>query len=308
MSVGPSRAGDQFHYHWAARRCLALLPENAELVAVAIEGASPDEDAGGAGEDLIDVAEYYGCEDARHAELIRTVQLKHSTRRTDEHWTPGGLRGTLKGFAERFRMLSEHPRSNGVPPLRLLFQFITNRPVRFDISETVEDAAYDRSPRHQKTFDELKRATELDGHGFADFCRVLEIIGGEAGLQEQRAILIRDVSGYLPDADYDAALEIKELVTRRAAAAGKGNPPITRVDVLHALKCDPDQLFPAPCEIKEPECHIPRAQEAEIAKQIIKAQSLKVVLHADGGVGKSIMARHISRGMPEGSHTVLYDL
>jgi len=307
MSVGPSRAGDQFHYHWAARRCLKLLPESADLVAVAIEGASPDEGARDAGEDLIDVAEYYGSEDARRAHLIRTVQLKHSTRKTDEHWTPSGLRDTLKGFADRFRVLRQHPRADGSPPLRLLFQFITNRPIRVDIPETLEDAAHARPPRHKKTFDYLKKASGLDRTAFTEFCGALEIIGGEAGLHEQRSILVRDVSGYLPDADHGAALELKELVTRRAAEAGKGNPPITRIDVLHALKVDPDRLYPAPCAITEPEGVIPREQETEIAAGIVEAQSRPVVVHADGGVGKSVVATRIRHGMPERSHTVLYD-
>jgi hypothetical protein len=41
--VRPSRDGDQFHYHWAARRCLNLLLPGTELKAVTIEGASPSE-------------------------------------------------------------------------------------------------------------------------------------------------------------------------------------------------------------------------------------------------------------------------
>lgn len=56
-----SRDGDQFHYHWAARRCLALLPPMASLAAVAIEGVSEAEFTGAdgivAGEQVIDIAE-----------------------------------------------------------------------------------------------------------------------------------------------------------------------------------------------------------------------------------------------------------
>jgi hypothetical protein len=42
----PSRDGDQFHYLWAARRCLKLLSSDSGLVAVSIEGPSPDEQPG----------------------------------------------------------------------------------------------------------------------------------------------------------------------------------------------------------------------------------------------------------------------
>ena len=64
-----SRDGDQFHYLWAARRCLRLLSPLSSLVAIAIEGASTSETKNGdtpeAGEEIIDVAEYYGSEDLK---------------------------------------------------------------------------------------------------------------------------------------------------------------------------------------------------------------------------------------------------
>ena len=60
--VRPSRDGDQFHYLWAARRCLLLLSPDASLKAITIEGSSLSEtdatDRIAAGEELIDVAEY----------------------------------------------------------------------------------------------------------------------------------------------------------------------------------------------------------------------------------------------------------
>ena len=58
-----TRAGDQFHYRWAARRCLALLEHSTDLVYITIEGISVEEtsdDNSQTGEEVIDVAEYYG--------------------------------------------------------------------------------------------------------------------------------------------------------------------------------------------------------------------------------------------------------
>ena len=81
----PSRDGDQFHYLWAARRCLSLLAPQGDLVAIAIEGSSPQElppESGPlSGEEVIDIAEYYGDEDLSRARLVRYMQLKHSSRR-----------------------------------------------------------------------------------------------------------------------------------------------------------------------------------------------------------------------------------
>ena len=81
----PSRDGDQFHYHWAARWCLKLLPATSSLVAVTVEGASLleasdvarnthsagiSELAVEAGEELIDVGLYFGEENRRVASRI----------------------------------------------------------------------------------------------------------------------------------------------------------------------------------------------------------------------------------------------
>ena len=107
--VRPSRDGDQFHYLWAARRCLSLLSSQAGLVGVSIEGPSPDElspeSAALAGEELIDIAEYYGDEDVGRAQLVRYMQLKHSTRHAAEAWTASGLEKTLTGFSARYKDL-----------------------------------------------------------------------------------------------------------------------------------------------------------------------------------------------------------
>lgn len=93
--VRPSRDGDEFHYLWAARRCLQLLSANSDLVAISIEGPSPDEKGSGppaeAGEELIDIAEYYGSENIETARLVRYMQLKHSTLHADDAWTASGL-------------------------------------------------------------------------------------------------------------------------------------------------------------------------------------------------------------------------
>ena len=107
-SVRASRDGDQFHYHWAARQCLKLLPGTSDLVAVTIEGPSTEEAEDGHiehGEELIDVGLYYGNESRDQARLIRYIQLKHSTLRSNEPWRASGLKKTIQGFAERYKGL-----------------------------------------------------------------------------------------------------------------------------------------------------------------------------------------------------------
>ena len=115
--VRASRDGDQFHYLWAARRCLQLLTPTTDLVAITIEGPSPlelpaiatddphldqsqfDEDQTDDRDEVIDVAEYYGSEELLDAREVRYVQLKHSTLKPEVPWPPSGLRQTIVAFA-----------------------------------------------------------------------------------------------------------------------------------------------------------------------------------------------------------------
>jgi hypothetical protein len=116
-----SRDGDQFHYFWAARQCLGLLMPGASLVAVSIEGVSSREFPVGAqivaGEQVIDIAEYYGSEEVADADAVIYRQLKHSTVRETEPWTMSGLRRTLAGFAERFKSLKAREAGTQESPL-----------------------------------------------------------------------------------------------------------------------------------------------------------------------------------------------
>src|SRR6266436_729018 len=86
-----SRAGDVFHYRWAARRCLRLLDLNSPLECVTIEGSREDQQAG---EYVIDVAEYSRSEG--QAPAIDYFQLKHSTVRTHLRIGFADLKKTLK--------------------------------------------------------------------------------------------------------------------------------------------------------------------------------------------------------------------
>lgn len=306
--VRASRDGDHFHYLWAARQCLLLLSQSSDLVAVSIEGPSPREnDSGGIdeGAELIDVGLYFSDEDVVKARRIDFIQLKHSTVRTDKHWTGSGLKKTVKGFAERYRQLCT---TQSVQQLRLkvTFKFVTNRPIALNVLESIEDLAGRAIPRHAEVASLLAGFCGLIGTELSEFFRLFSAEGGEADLWEQRNLLSRDASSYLSDPDYDAVDQLVTLVSRRALSEAKNDPAIRKTDVLRALKVDPSQLFPAPCEVVAPTFELVRKQDAEVLELVLGANA-PIIVHADAGVGKSMMARRLACAMPHGSHAVLYD-
>jgi hypothetical protein len=307
--VRPSRDGDQFHYVWAARRCLLLLSPNANLKALTIEGSSLSETADEGiteGEELIDVGEYYGSEDLVAATQVRYIQLKHSTLRADNPWAPSELEKTLAGFSARYKALQKRISAKDLDN-KLEFWFVSNRPVNAQFLEAVRDAAQANPIRHNADLKKLEKFAGLNGAELSAFCKLLRLEGGQDGLWDQQNVLAQNVTYYLADADVDAPIQLKELVTKKALSASADNPSITRIDVLRALKTDENRLYPAPCLIKEIENMVPREQEPELLEAIVQARDIPVIVHADGGVGKSIFATRIIRGLPEGSFSVLYD-
>lgn len=307
-SVGPSRSGDQFHYQWAARQCLGLLTEENGLVAVAIEGASLDEgDAStSVGDEVIDVGLYYGSEEVTAATSIRYVQLKHSSRQAHTPWTASGLKGTIEGFAGRFKELEA---SLGLDVLanKVQFIFLTNRLMDGAVLEALADiAAGATAPRHREIDELLKRYATSAGSNVQSFFAAFSIEAGEPDLWEQRNLLSQDLSAYLSEPDTEAALQLKELVTRRATDEGAQDRSVRLYDVLRALRVTEIDLLPAPSLISEPKQVLPRAQQADILATLLTAQR-PVVIHADGGVGKSTLSAHLARAMPAGSMAVLYD-
>lgn len=310
MLVRASRDGDQFHYLWAARRALQLLKHQSGLVAISIEGASTAElqvaESVEAGEELIDIAEYYGSTAIEQATCVRYIQLKHSTLRVEEVWQPSGLEKTIRGFAERYTALRKKLPAEPLHE-KLEFWFVTNRPISIDFVEAVEDAAAQRAPRHSKDLNKLKTFTSIDGAELALFCKMLRFEGRQDDYWTQRNILSQDISGYLPALDVDAPIRLKELVTRKALSESATNPAITKMDVLRALQTDETELFPAPCLIKPIDDAVPREQEATLVESIVGAAGKPVIVHADAGVGKSIFSTRIGLSLPGDSVSVLYD-
>lgn len=308
--VRMSRDGDQFHYLWAAQRCLGLLSLSSDLVAVSVEGASSKEQPSGQaideGEEVIDVGEYYGSQDLASTRIVRYMQLKHSTRHASQEWTISGLEKTLSGFAERCAALKK---ARPTSPLGnwLELYFVTNRPVSKDVVESIEDAAKSQAPRHPRVFGFLEKYSGLKGSELAEVCSLLRLQPEQKGFLEQRQLLAQGLRRYLPGADSEAPLQLKDLVTRKATSEFSATPQITKFDVLKAIGTSEEGLFPARCLVDLPQRVVVREQEAELTQAVLDAVGQCLIVEADGGVGKSVLALRLPLHLPSGSHAVVYD-
>ncbi|WP_406136029.1 hypothetical protein [Streptomyces sp. NBC_01089] len=301
-----SRDGDQFHYHWAARQALKLLLPGADLTAIAIEGVSHDDTEGRDGEDVIDIAEYYGATGLREANRVVYRQLKHSTTRATEEWTVSGLAGTVSGFAEKFRRIRlESPELEQ----KVTFEFLSNRPVRDAVLRAIgilaaggEHGAY----AHEVRFLRQYAGFSGDADGEATFFNQLQVDPMAPGLLRLEGLFRLDLAGFLPGAPDVQPLLLKEMIARRATSL-EMNHVVDRSTVLTALGVPPERVLPAPNLIGRPGRVIVTPQTREIVDDIVRLAKRPVIVHAAGGVGKSVLTTQIERNLPEGSVTLVYD-
>lgn len=308
-SLRPSRDGDRFHYAWAARRALHLLSPRSGLEAVVIEGPSPAEQATLTpvveGEDVIDVSEYYGSEKFADASRIDYVQLKHTTLRSHTPWTASGIAPTVEGFAARFRkLIAQHGRGAVVSKMR--FRFVSNRGIAPSVIETVEDLAAGAAPRHAAVAAQMLKAAALSSPDTEDFFARVELDGSQPSFSGVEDFLALDTRRLIVGDDLDAALRLTALVGRKATSEFATDPGIRRGEVLLSLRVGEDELLPAKPDLERLTSVVPREQEADLHQQLLEASG-PIVITAEGGVGKSVVATRLHHALPEGSASVLYD-
>ena len=308
-SVRLSRAGDQFHYLWAARRCLRLLLPTSKLVALTIEGVSDSETSSsnaGSGEEVIDVAEYFGSEELSKCHKVTYLQLKHSTVDAERQWVLRDLKKTLVGFHRRYTAFLSGIESPDQQKVE--FEFLTNRSVAEWIHALLGRARKrELLPSDTNKWEQIKGYLSTSDEETYTFLERLKITDTADGYWEQRNILTQELSGYLPGPDQDGADQLLLLVTRKALPENVNNPSIRKEDVLRALKTDEEHLYPAPCLIEEADGLLPREQEDDFVETILSETKYPIVIHAGGGVGKTAIARIVSSKLQDDAAVVLYD-
>ena len=295
-----SRAGDVFHYRWAARRCLRMIHPKSSLSRVVIEGS---EEKKIAGEYVIDVAEYSTATDGE-SEEIAYFQLKHSTKRVSECFDLSDLKNTIEGFAKRYRGLASQ-NSGAHRSGSVKFSIVTNRPINDRFKEGV--LAIAKAEAAEKRFQAtLKKYTGLEGPQLREFCASLELVDGEGNYDSQRHALHAEMSDLLAgSADNPQIENVIALVQERALPHSDGK--IVREDILKRFGVTGlRDLFPAPPEFEEVKHLIQREQHETLLSNIVAA-SAPIIIHAAGGVGKSVVSRQLAQSLPIGSLGIVYD-
>jgi hypothetical protein len=297
-SVTSSRAGDRFHYVWAAVQSLQLLDSRSGLVEVWIEGVAGDPIPG---DEIIDLAEYYGPPTGP-IDRVLVRQLKYSTQRAHANLGLGELGTTLRKFAQ-----VDAGRDTGLQipaEASARYSVTSNRPVaptlRSAIAKIISGQNFAPNSYPAKVLGWL----QLDRDAASELLRRVDFDGAGTSLAALRAeldALTADLSGE-PISTVPAVLI--EQISKRAS--GEASGPIDLPLVAMVFGTTAGDLLPAPPLIQRPSRLITRAVYQDLADQIMAAGTATII-SAVGGAGKSTFAAALPDLLENRAVVVVYD-
>ncbi|MCQ8182288.1 ATP-binding protein, partial [Methylomonas sp. SURF-1] len=275
-----------------------MVNPNSKITSIVIEGSKePDL----AGEYVMDVTEYSEAADDLHEE-ITYYQLKHSSKRVDQPFELSELKNTITGFADRYR---DHLKRQTVSGGTITFAVITNRPLSDTFKDGIQAIATGEKPE-TKFLNTLKRYTQLADEALQRFCAAFQWADDESNFAEQKSELHFEMASFFAGVvEHEEINNVVELVQKQVLPGASGK--ISPENVLMCLGVtSKEHLFPAPPKFEPLNNPIQREQHAELLAQIVDA-SEPVIIHAGGGVGKSVVCRLLADDLPTGSVGIIYD-
>lgn len=312
--VRASRDGHEYHEAWTARKAMQLLWPDNDLAAIAVEGLSPADQAHAPAHtiQIADITLYYGLGYTfKIASRTSIVQFKYSVSNQGKDFRASHAKKTIQKFAETYR---EHKKQYGTQAVhdKLEFQLITNQPIYEPFLRAITDIACGMplTGEIEKQAKQFRAAAGLDGAPLAAFANKIRLIGRQGSLpatKEELASLLVDWSGTSDPIAKVRLGQIKELVRTKAGHAGTNQNLIIRTDILAALQIG-DQKDLLPCEPALPDVGqvLEREQLVDVMV-LLSTLSTPLLVHAAGGVGKTVFMDNLADKIRERHEVVFFD-
>lgn len=310
--VRVSRAGHTFHERWAARRALQLVFPKDNLFAIVVEGLSPNETLklGQEAEDIADLILFYGGGDTFETCTAQQI-LQFKYKEAAEPVTSSYLKKTIKKFAATLREFKGSVTDEDIAK-KLSFGFVTNAEFSDDLWDAIACLKSGNTPKTnsaEKQLQHLNTWCQEEKIKTQDIFPLIEFCASTSDLPAQNRFLRRTVSDWSADSSGQAAkrlFALVELVREKAQIEGQGKNSIRREDVLDALECDEDQLFPADTRFVDVGDVVERCALQNVKDKVVTCE-LPVFLHADGGVGKTVFIQSLATHLTETFEVVVFD-
>ncbi|MDO9365716.1 MAG: NACHT domain-containing protein [Methylotenera sp.] len=313
-SVRASKDGHEFHEAWVARKCLGLLLPRDDFIGIAIEGFSNVDQKSTSKEanEIADAVLYYGKHTSfDEARQIVVIQVKYSKAAELNPFRAADAKKTLKKFAGTYQ---SHKKQHGVHAARekLRFELITNRPILSELNEAIlglrSGAELQGVAKTQAN--QIKSACGLQGTDLIEFVDRLQMISLTGDLSDIKHKLAMAIADWSPARDLLARVRlnaVRELARNKANLVNQNKNVIMRADVLTALELqDEGELLPCPTSFPDIG---PVVERQQLAETVISIPSLNrpLVIHADGGVGKTVFINSVASHLSQLHEVVLFD-
>ena len=313
-SVRASRDGHEFHETWTARKALQLLLPTDNIVGIAVEGLHPVDQAAAASEtvEIADIVLYNGRRPTFNgADTVNIVQFKYSVSSSNIEFRNSHAKKTIDKFAAAYL---DHKKRYSVKEVRdkLEFELITNRPIYSAFEHAIACIA-NRKPLSgeiKKQADQFKAACGLSGKQLIEFAGKFRIMGLAGSLSDNKRDLSRTLVDWSDATDAVAIARLgalRQLVRDKAGYAGTNRNVIRRIDVLAALNVqDEGELLPCPASLPDVGDVVEREQLAEAIALIPKLDK-PLVVHAAGGVGKTVFLDSLAQSLSDNHYVLFFD-
>ncbi|MBW7836506.1 MAG: NACHT domain-containing protein [Sphingomonadales bacterium] len=311
--IRASKAGHAYHEAWAARSALELLPPSTSLTAITLEGFAVEDELGlsTSATEIADLVRYYGSHEASHATRIEVVQFKYSIASAEVPLRAADLAKTLKKFAQTdFQFRQRH--GDAYTEAVISYEFSTNRPIHPNLYTAVEALISGVSGDNDVAIQQDQIQKAIAGYSFtaSSLLQRLMLFGNGGSLSRVEKSVRQVIADWSEATDPDSEkrlLKLRNLIRNKAGPDGSGDNRIDRIAVLAELEVDHEaRLYPVPDAFAPVEHVVDRAIVAEIV-DLSRADSLPLVIHAAGGMGKTVLMQSIAEHFRSTNHVVTFD-
>jgi hypothetical protein len=312
--VRASREGHEYHEAWTARKALQLLWPDSGLVGIAMEGFSPadQERMSSQAVYIADLTLYFGgLPSFEQSSRTSIAQFKYSIADKENDFRASHTKKTVQKFALTYREYKEKYGAKAVQN-KLDFQLITNQAIYTPLLLAVDAIAKgsSRVGEVEKQAKQFIKAAGLDGKSLADFARKFKLRGHSGSLSATKSDLVNILVDWSATNDSIAAArlgQLRNLVREKAGYTGTNQNLITRTDILAALQIhDPEDLLPCEPALAVVGDVVERDQLAD-AITLISTLSAPLLIHATGGVGKTVFMDSLASIIGERHEVIFFD-
>ncbi|GJH02547.1 hypothetical protein [Paraburkholderia terrae] len=313
-AVRASRDGHEYHEAWAARKAMQLLLPDDGLVGIAVEGLEAGDQAAARAEvvEIADLTLYFGnAPGFEHSHTVAIVQFKYSPARASTDFRASDAKKTVRKFAVAFEdFISRYGFEKAEAKLR--FELLTNRPIYPPLAKAIDGLAKGTrlSGEAKNQAAQLKAAAALDGRTLSSFLKRLVVVGSRGSLVATKSDLSMLLADWSASTDLRAVAlvgAIRDMVRNKAGYIGTDRNVIRDTDVLAALQIpDRDALLPCPSSLTTVSDIVPRAQ-LESAAALIPTLKIPMLVHAAGGVGKTVFMESLAKTLEVRFETIFFD-